>query len=92
MDAVSGLAVMVLQVDEAPGELDEGFVEYVAFPVRSEPDVLEHIVRRVIFLRVEEAEVFEVTRMESPDGIHARHPRGDAVVFAHGDQAASSAA
>ncbi len=92
MNAMSGFAVVVLQVDEAAGELDERFVKDVALAVRSEPDVLEDIVRGVILLRVEKTEVFEVARMKSAEGINARHLRGDALVLAHGGQAASSAA
>jgi len=92
VDAVSGLAVMVLQMHEATGELDERLVEDVAFTVRSQPDVFEDIMGGVILLRVEETEVFEITRMESAGRVHIRHARGDAVVLAHGDQAASSAA
>jgi hypothetical protein len=83
---------MVLQMDKSAGELDQRFVENVALTLRPEPDVLENIVRDIIFLRVEETEIFEVARMEAADGVHARHARGDALVLAHGDQAASSAA
>ena len=92
VNAMSGFAVVVLQVDEAAGELDERFVKDVALSVRPESDVFEDIVGRVILLRVEEAEVFEVARMESAVCLHARHARGNALMLAHGDQAASSAA
>lgn len=86
MDAVFRFAVMVLQVDEAAGELDEGFVKNMAPAVRSEPDMLEDIVRGVIFPIVEQAEVFEVARM--PRGIRfpAGELRGDFVVLAHGSR------
>lgn len=53
MDAVRGLAVMVLQMDEATGELDERLVKDITLAVGTEPDVLEDIVGSVILLRVE---------------------------------------
>lgn len=92
MNAMAGLAVMMLQMDESPGELDQCLVEDIVLSMRTQPDVFEDIVGGIVFLRVEEPEVFEVARMESGGAIHPRHARGDALVFAHGDQAASSAA
>ena len=84
VDAVRGFAVMMLQMDEAAGELDEGFVKDVAFAVRTEPDVLEDVVRGVVAPRVEEPEVFEVARMPASARLEAGDLRGDLVVFAHG--------
>jgi hypothetical protein len=83
---------MMLQVDEATGKLDKGFVKDIALAGRTEPDMLEDIVGFVIFLRIEESEVFEVARMESSGRVHVRHAGGNALVLTHGDQAASSAA
>jgi len=84
VDAVRGFAVMMLQVDEAAGELDEGFIVSVEGAVRAEPDVLQNVVGGVVFLRVEEPEVFEITRVPSAGGVAAGDLRGDLLVFAHG--------
>ena len=84
MNAMTGFAVVVLQMDEATGELDERFVKDVALSVRSEPDVFEDIVRGVIFLRVEEPEVFHIAGMKLARVFLTGYPRGDLVVLAHG--------
>jgi hypothetical protein len=92
MDAVGGFAAVVLQVNVAAGELDEGLVKNMALALGVEPKVLEHVVRLVIFLRVEETEVIQVAGMEAALMAPPRHAGGDARVFAHADQAASRAA
>ena len=83
MDAVRGFAVMMLQMDETAGELDEGFVKNIALALGIEPDVLEDIMGLVIFLRIEETEVFEVAGMPRGIGLLARETCGDLVVLAH---------
>ena len=63
VDAMVRFAVMVLQMDEAAGELDECFVKDKVLAFGIEPDVLKNVVRGVVVLRVEKPEVFEITRM-----------------------------
>jgi hypothetical protein len=86
VDAVPWFAVMVLEVDEAAGELDEGFVENVLLAVGAKPDVFEDVVCGVVFARVEEAEVFQVAGVPRGGGVGGMsgEARGDLVVFAHG--------
>ena len=79
--------MMVLQMHVAAGELDERFVKDVALAARSEPDVLQDIMRLEILLFVEEAEVFEITRVESVRGRLCSHTRCNALVFSHHGQA-----
>jgi len=84
VDAVRRFAAVMLQMHVRTGELDEGLVEDILLAIRPEPDVLEDIVRGVVFLPVEEPEVFKVAgvpgRVASPSG----HPRGNPLVFTHG--------
>ena len=84
VDAVRGFAVMVLEMDEPAGELDERFVKDVMSAIRPEPDVLENVVGLVVALRVEEPEIPEVARMPAAGGLLPGDLCGDAVVFAHG--------
>ena len=92
VDAVCGLAMVVLQMHVAASELDEGFVEDMALALGIEPDVFEHVVGLVIFLHIEEAEVFEVAGVVSALVSLPRHARADGTGGAPDAGAASSAA
>lgn len=85
MDAMMRFAAVVLEVDVGAGELNEGFVVGVGCAGRSQPDVLEDIVGGVIFVRVEEVEVFHVAGVKSgaAGGAEGADFLRDFCVFAH---------
>ena len=60
MDPVQGIPVVVLQMHEPAGELDQGLVINMPLATGADPHMLEHVVRRVVGLRVEEPEIFEI--------------------------------
>jgi hypothetical protein len=66
VDAVGRLTVLMLQMHIPTRELDQRFVKKITLAPRPQPDVLEHIMRLVILLRIEQPEILEVARMVSP--------------------------
>jgi hypothetical protein len=60
------LTMMMLQMHIAARELDQRFVKKITLSIRPEPDVLEHIMRRVILLYIEQPEILKIARMVSP--------------------------
>ena len=62
MLGMKGVGVLKLQMNECPGQLDQPLVKSVigSIPSILEPEMLQHIMRFVIPLRVEALEVSEV--------------------------------
>ena len=77
--------VVLLQVDEGSGDLDEAFVEKRVGVAALEPEVFEDIVGLVVLGGVEAGEVAGVMRIERGDraGVDATDEGGDAVAFFH---------
>lgn len=85
MNTVLRFAMMVLQMDETPGELDEGLVKRVLFPLGVEPQMLKHIVGGVILAVVEQTEILRVARVVASGlgGGPDVEPCGNFVMFPH---------
>ena len=82
---VERVVVLLLQMDEGSGDLDETFVKERVRVVALEPEVFEDIVRLVILGRIEAGEVGRVVRIERQQGAGAGRADegGDAVAFFH---------
>ena len=82
---VAGVEVVLLQVDEGAGDLDEAFVEEGVAVVAAEPEVFEDIVGLVVLGGVEAGEVARVVRIERGCGRSGEgaDEGGDAVAFFH---------
>ena len=83
---VERVEVVLLQVDEGSGDLDEAFVKERVGVAALEPEVFEDIVGLVVLAGIEAGEVARVVRVEGGRGAggEATDEGGDAVAFFHG--------
>jgi hypothetical protein len=82
---VERVEVLLLQVDEGAGDLDEAFVKERVSIAALEPEMFEDIVRLVVLARIEAGEEAGVVRIERQRGARGElaDEGGDAVVFFH---------
>ena len=83
---VRRVKVLLLQMDEGSGDLDEAFVEKGVGVAAAEPEVFEDIVGLIVLGGIEAGEVARVVRVEGGRGAgaEAADEGGDAVAFFHG--------
>ena len=55
--------VLLLQMHESAGQLDEPFEKLMGGPLVLQPEVFQHVVRFVIFLVIEANEIALITRV-----------------------------
>lgn len=75
--------VLLLQMDERAGDLDQPFVEQGVAVAAAEPELLEDVVGLVVAARVEAREVARVVRIERRFGGRRADEGGDAFAFFH---------
>ena len=82
---VERVVILLLQMDEGSGDLNEPFVEKRVAVAALEPEVFEDIVRLVVLGGIEAGEVAGVVRVERGRGAgaEATDEGGDAVAFFH---------
>ena len=82
---VMRVEVLLLQMDEGSGDLDEPFVKERVAVAALEPEVFEDIVRLVVLAGIEAGEVARVVRVGRGRGAgaEATDEGGDAVAFFH---------
>jgi hypothetical protein len=55
--------VLLLQMHESPGQLDESFKKLMGEALLLQPEVFQHVVRFVIFLVIKANEIALITRV-----------------------------
>lgn len=76
--------VLLLQVDEGAGHLDEAFVELGVRILAAEPEMLEDVVGLIVLGGIEAGEIAEVFGREVSGGAgEPGHEGGDALTFFH---------
>jgi hypothetical protein len=83
MMRVIRVLMLLAEVDQCPGDLDERFVEFAVGAVGFQPKVLKHIVGLVVVAAVEAFEIAEVARIGRGVCLHRKRldEGGDAVGF-----------
>jgi hypothetical protein len=82
-----GAEMLLAQVNEAAGELDEALVKQLVPVLALEPEMFEHVVRLVVFATIETNEVPGVAGMQAAGlaGVQRADERFHAIELFHPD-------
>jgi hypothetical protein len=75
--------VLLLQMHEGPGQLDESFKKSMGRALLLKPEVFQHIMRFVIFLVIKANEIALVTRVVGRSPAQRLHKCLDLFAFFH---------